>query len=79
MGHKPLTTAELIFYASKAGLLVSSFDDMTVGQIEDVIIVYCNYLTRQLELAGTCNENNGSDGVTIRDATQSDFDKFATF
>lgn len=52
---------------------------MTVGQIEDVIIVYCNYLSKQLELAGTNNENNGSDGVVIRDATQADFDKFSTF
>lgn len=52
---------------------------MTVGQIEDVIIVYCNYLTKQHQQADVYNENNGSDGVTIRDATQSDFDKFATF
>lgn len=73
-----MSTAELIFYAHKAGLTLSDFEVMTVGMIYDVIAVYCNY-QRQLysEIGNDKGKSKDGGEDTIRDATQEDFDRFA--
>lgn len=77
-----MSTAELIYYAHKAGLTLFDFENMTVGMIEDVIAVHCNYQTQvnkameehANDLKGGKKHSSKTSG--IRNATQADFDRF---
>lgn len=70
----------MIFYATKAGLNLQDFESMTVGMIEDVIVVYMNYMN---DVNGAIEKGTSKKGKykqstgTIRDATQADFDAFS--